>query len=155
VGGNAARPLVGQASPTYALGMPTDGSRLVDVVALWPLAAGVLLGLAAGLPGRLLQRRAALPPFAGIAAAVFAADGLWAWMLSGATWYADGSTHLDHAAVPRLAVAGGALVAALAATTAAVRLRPPAPWVSRVALALCALACVAQSFGFLAYADGG
>ena len=81
------------------------------------------------------------------------AAGLWLWLLSDATRYDDGSTHLDHMTGSNLALAAAAGAVAIALGLAA--LRSPSRRLLAAALAVSALACLAQTYGFLGYTTPG
>jgi hypothetical protein len=85
----------------------------------------------------------------GIGLTALAAAGLWVWLLSEADRYHDGSTHLDHVSSSNLvlAAAGGAVAIALGFAA----LRKPSRRLLASALAVSALACLAQTYGFLGY----
>ena len=82
-----------------------------------------------------------------------AAAGLWLWLLTDATRYDDGSTHLDHMTGSNLVLAAAAGAVAIALGFAAVR-SPSRPLLA-TALAVSALACLAQTYGFLGYTSTG
>ena len=89
----------------------------------------------------------------GIGLTALAAAGLWVWLLSEADRYDDGSRHLDHVSSSNLvlAAAGGAVAIALGLAA----LRRPSRRLLAAALAVSALACLAQTYGFLGYTTSG
>jgi hypothetical protein len=89
----------------------------------------------------------------GIGLTALAAAGLWLWLLSDATRYDDGSTHLDHMTGSNLVLAAAAGVVAIALGVAA--LRSPSRPLLATALAMSALACLAQTYGFFGYTTPG
>jgi hypothetical protein len=82
------------------------------------------------------------------------AGGLWAWLVSDATRYHDGSSHLDHTSGASVVLAAAALVAAGVAAAAATT-RPHRRGLAILAVAMSALACLAQTYGFLGYSAPG
>jgi hypothetical protein len=133
--------------------MTPDSSGITDLIALWPVVAAAALAIAAirvlTVPARVVRRMAV----AGGAVVLLAAAGLWVWLGSDAGAYHDGSSHLDHMSGANIALALLALAAALVVAVAAIR-RPSRTLVA-AALAMSALACVAQTYGFLGYTTPG
>jgi hypothetical protein len=133
--------------------MPADSSVVTDLIALWPVVAAVGLAVDAirvlTAPARLARRLA----LAGAAATLLAAAGLWVWLRSDAGAYRDGSTHLDHVSRSNLALAVLALAPALVVSVAAIRTARRS--LIAAALAMSALACLAQTYGFLGYTTPG
>jgi hypothetical protein len=133
--------------------MPSDSGTFVDVVALWPLGAAVALAVATVVVLTAPIRAARRIAVVGIGLTALAAAGLWLWLLSDATRYDDGSTHLDHMTGSNLALAAAAGAVAIALGLAA--LRSPSRRLLAAALAVSALACLAQTYGFLGYTTTG
>ena len=133
--------------------MPSDSGTFVDVVALWPLGAAVALAVATVVVLTAPMRAARRIAVVGIGLTALAAAGLWLWLLSDATRYDDGSTHLDHMTGSNLVLAAAAGAVAIALGLAA--LRSPSRRLLATALAVSALACLAQTYGFLGYTTTG
>lgn len=85
--------------------------------------------------------------------ALLAAAGLWVWLRSEATIYDDGSSHLDHMSGANVSLALLALAAALVLAGAAIR--TPRRSLVAAALAMSAIACLAQTYGFFGYTTPG
>jgi len=131
-----------------------DSNTATDLIALGPVVAAVALAGAAirvlTAPARAVRRFAVV----GAGVTLLAAAGLWVWLKSDAGVYHDGSSHLDHMTDGNLAIAVLALAAALVLAVAAIR-RPSRTLVA-AALAMSALACLAQTYdGFLGYTTPG
>jgi cytosine/uracil/thiamine/allantoin permease len=133
--------------------MPSDSNALIDLVALWPIAAAAFLAVTSvrvlTLPMRVARREAA----ASAALTLLAAAGLWVWLSSDADAYNNGSSHLDHMSRANLSLAALGLLASLVLAIAAIR--RPRRWLISAALAVGALACLAQTYGFLGYTTPG
>ncbi len=100
-------------------------------------------------PARAVRRMAV----ASAGVALLTAAGLWAWLRSDATIYDDGSSHLDHMSGANLSLAVLPLAAAIVLVVVAIR--TPRRSLVAAALAMSALACLAQTYGFLGYTTPG
>ena len=133
--------------------MPADSGTVVDLIALWPLGAAVALAVATAVVLTAPMRAARRIAVVGIALTALAAAGLWVWLLSEADRSHNGSTHLDHMTGSNLvlAAAGGAVAIMLGFAA----LRKPSRRLLAAALALSALASLAQTYAFLGYTTPG